>query len=181
MRKNMILWTIQHAIAYEKMHQTGVLRADKDYILDEIFRDSYLWMTEQMKKRIGEPPNGVTFPVWAWYQWEGKRKRPDMRVHGRNWAKKGTPIVLLTVDVPENLVLLSDFDYWHCVLNDTAIICPYDATVNYSEKDKQQSWENIFDITCSFSDEIHQSLSTQATLWEIKSEWVRKAEHFISR
>ena len=27
------------------------------------------------------PPNDVIYPVWAWYQWEGVRKRPDMRTH----------------------------------------------------------------------------------------------------
>lgn len=46
-------------------------------------------MANQMKMRIGNAPEGVTFPVWAWYQWEGKRKRPDMRIHGRSWSKKG--------------------------------------------------------------------------------------------
>lgn len=81
----MLLWSIQHQCAYEKMEQTGVLRADKNFIATDWFEDSYLWMAEQMKKRIGEPPEGVIFPVWAWYQWEGMRKRPDMRVHGRNW------------------------------------------------------------------------------------------------
>lgn len=177
----MILWTIQNAIAYEKMLQTGALRADSNYISDELFRDSYLWMAEQMKKRVGPPPEGVTFPVWAWYQWEGSRKRPDMRTHGRNWAEKGTPIVLLTIDVPEKFVLLSDFDYWHCVLNNIEIIFPFDENAIYSEEEKKKSWENIFDIECSFDDEINPILSTQATIWEVKSEWVKKVEHFKSR
>ena len=108
----MLLWSIQHKRAYEKMEQTGVLRADKNFIATDWFENSYLWMAEQMKKRIGEPPEGVIFPVWAWYQWEGMRKRPDMRVHGRNWGEKGTPVVLLTIEVPDNLVLLSDFDFF---------------------------------------------------------------------
>lgn len=69
-----------------------------------------------MKKRIGMPPNDVIYPVWAWYQWEGVRKRPDMRTH-RYGGKKGTPVVLLTIDVPNNMVLLSNFDMWHVVLN----------------------------------------------------------------
>ena len=43
-------------------------------------------------------------------------------MHGRNWGEKGTPVVLLTIEIPDNLVLLSDFDYWHCVLNDGEII-----------------------------------------------------------
>lgn len=47
------------------MEQTGVLRADKNFIATDWFENSYLWMAEQMKKRIGEPPEGVIFPVWA--------------------------------------------------------------------------------------------------------------------
>ena len=177
----MILWSIQHELAYQKMKRLGVLRATPNLIVEDCFKDSYLWMAEQMKKRIGEPPEEVTFPIWAWYQWEGKRKRPDMRVHGRGWGALGTPIVLLTIDVPINLVLLSDFDYWHCVLNDSNIIFPYDDKSAYSEEDKRKSWENIFDISCSFDGEIHEFLTTQATMWEIRTEWVKKAEHFISR
>lgn len=177
----MLLWSIQNKRAYEIMEQTGMLRADKNFIATDWFEDSYLWMAEQMKKRIGEPPKGVIFPVWAWYQGEGMRKRPDMRVHGRNWGEKGTPIVLLTFEVPDNLVLLSNFDYWHCVLNDGEIIFPIDDSEVYSEEEKRKSWENIFDISCSFEDEVHPHLSTQATMWEIKREWVKKAEYFVAR
>jgi hypothetical protein len=177
----MILWTIQHEIAFEKMITTGVLRTDSDHLLfDGDLVTAYRWMAEQMRIRIGAPPEGVEFSVWAWYQWEGKRKRPDMRTHGL-WGEKGTPIVLLTLDVPDDKVLLSDFDYWHCVLNDCEIIFPYSETACYTEEEKRKSWENIFDISCSFVDNKETSLSTQATLWEIKREWVIKAEHFISR
>lgn len=108
----MILWTIQNKLAYESMKETGVLRVDENYILDDLFKEPYLWMASQMKKRIGNPPEGVIFPVWAWYRWEGNRKRLDMRFHGCNWGEKGTPLVLLTIDVPEQSILLSDFDYW---------------------------------------------------------------------
>ena len=177
----MILWTIQNEIAYEKMKISGSIRADENYISYESFREPYLWMANQMRKRIGEAPDGVIFPIWAWYRWEGKRKRPDMRFHGRNWGVKGSHIVLLTIDVPEKFVLLSDFDYWHCVLNNGDIIFPYNESVTYTEKEKQKSWENIFKIDCSFDGEKHQFLTTQATLWEIRSEWIKKVEHFISR
>ena len=98
----MILWTIQHRDAYKKMMGTGTLQADGQHspCLDN-FRELYRWMAEQMIKRIGDPPEGIVYPVWAWYQWEGKRKRPDMRTHGRGCGEKGTPITLLTIDVPE--------------------------------------------------------------------------------
>lgn len=158
--KNMILWSIQNGRAYEKMKQVGVLRADKNYILDDLFQGPYLWMSNQRQKRIGKAPEEVAFPVWAWYQWEGHRKRPDMRTHGRNWGEKGIPIVLLTIDVPEQYALLSDFDYWHCALNDMDIIFPYDETMVYSEAEKRKSWENIFDIDCTFDSEVHRQLTT---------------------
>jgi hypothetical protein len=176
----MVLWTIQHLEAYEKMEKCGTLRANREHLLfDGYFIDAYRWMSEKMTEKIGAAPDGIEFPVWAWFQWEGKRKRPDMRLHGRG-GEKGVPIVLLTIDVPEESVLLSDFDYWHFVLNDSAIL-PYSDTMSCSEQEKRGSWENIFDITCSFDGEEHPSLSTQATVWEIKKEWVKKAEHFISR
>lgn len=43
----MLLWSIQHKRAYEKMEQTGVLRADKNFIATDWFENSYLWMAEQ--------------------------------------------------------------------------------------------------------------------------------------
>lgn len=177
----MILWTIQTRNAYEELLKNGVLRGNPEHIVEESFRESYEWMADQMKKRIGNPPDDVSLPVWAWYQWEGKRKRLDMRFHGRGWGEKGTPIVLLTIDVPDRCVLLSDFDYWHAVLNDGDIIFPYDEDALYSDEQRRKSWENIFDISCSFDGYKHNFLSTQATMWEIREEWVLKVEHFISR
>jgi hypothetical protein len=177
----MILWTIQHLKAYEEMCNLGTLRANKEHLaFDGEFIDAYRWMSLKMTEKIGEAPNGIEFPVWAWYQWEGKRKRPDMRTHNL-CEVKGTPIVLLTIDVPEEKVLLSDFDYWHCVLNNSDLIFPHSDTIFYTEQKKQESWENIFDITCSFDGEKHSDLSTQATLWEIKKTWVKKVEYFVSR
>ena len=118
----MRLWTIQSKDAFNKMQKTGLLRADEEHLLfDGDLKDSYLWMSDQMSKRIGPPPSGVRFPVWAWYQWEGIRKRPDMRHHCRG-SNKEEEIVLLTIEVPDDQVLLSDFDYWHFVLNDCEMI-----------------------------------------------------------
>ena len=36
--------------------------------------------------------------------------------------------------------------------------------VPVTEEEKQKSWENIFDISCSFEGEVHPHLSTQATM-----------------
>ena len=176
----MILWTIQSIKAYESLCEKGVLIADENHTIFESSWDvAYKWLADQMKTRIGEPPEGVKYPIWAWYQWEGKRKRPDMRSHN----KVGTPgdkIVLLTLDVPDEHVLLSDFDDWHYVLMGECIEVEI-SDKEYSEAEIVESWNKIFDYeNPSGGDELN-GLSTQATMWQVKKEWVKKAEFFVSR
>ena len=61
-----ILWTIQDEAAFEVFEKTGVLRADPNHLLfDGDFQDAYQWMADQMCHRIGAPPEGVQYPVWA--------------------------------------------------------------------------------------------------------------------
>lgn len=176
----MLLWTIQHKAAYDEMISTGTLVANEDYLfLPEDDRESYVWLSKRMVELIGEPPLGTNFPVWAWYQWEGKRKRPDMRTH-RFCREKGSPIVLLTVEIPDDKVLLSDFDMWHCVLNDCYLpLDEEDDKEIYTDEEKIASWDNVFryDVINDYWDNPK---SIQATMWEIKKEWIVKAEHFIA-
>ncbi|WHE88346.1 DUF3841 domain-containing protein [Lachnoanaerobaculum gingivalis] len=164
----MLLWTIQHKTTYDILLETGRLIAnEKSLLFEGAFRSSYDWLAKQMKKRIGMPPNGVRYPIWAWYQWEGVRKRPDMRTH-RYGGKKGIPIVLLSIDVPDNMVLLSDFDMWHVILNDGYLPLYEKDDIEYpSEDEKLKSWENVFCID-EVTDCWYIPKSTQATFWELK-------------
>ena len=134
----MILWSIQHKNAYDQMLRDGRLVVSEEYVRRSMpeFIFAYSWMTDQMIKRIGQKPKGVNYPMWAWYQWEGERKRLDMRSH-RVWGEKGTPIVLLTIDVPPEKVLLSDFDMWHMVLNNGYLaLTEEDEKEIYSDEEK---------------------------------------------
>jgi hypothetical protein len=61
----------------------------------------------QMTKRV--PGYGGGYPVWAWPE------RPDLRrsaLHAR-----GEKAVMIECEVPRERVLLSDFMFWHLVLN----------------------------------------------------------------
>ncbi len=178
----MRLWSIQHPAAYENMRASGALRANEEYLIfGGHFKDAYLWMHEQMKKRIGPPPEGVIYPVWAWYQWEGQRKKPDMRSRARNYGDPGDIIVRLTLDVPDDQVLLSDFDGWHTVMNDAQIVAffsDHQKTIRYSD---DEELTRIFDYMNPYDDADPEDLATQATMWEIRREWVRKAEFFKVR
>ena len=101
-----------------------------------------------------------------------------MRIH-RYGGMKGTPVVLLTIDIPDNMVLLSDFDMWHVVLNDGYLpLYDKDDSEEPSEDEKLKSWENVFYIDV-VTDCWYVPKTTQATFWELKKEWVLKAEHFV--
>lgn len=205
----MKLWTIQKYEAYLSMLKTGVLKAKEEYVFEkDFFAPVYEWLYNQMVKRIGEPPQGIKYPVWAWYQREGKRSKPDMRRSGH--AMRGEKIVRLTIDVNENEVLLSDFDlyhyplnYWYLPLNeaDSKEKEKKYSALNYEqsicrdhmlhpEKDPEfykimaGSWERIFDLSLEDDGWLYTKMNEktiQATMWQIKKEQVLKAEKFIAR
>lgn len=175
----MILWTIQHKEAYLNMMRSGVLRANSKHLFcEDDFLNAYEWMSQQMRVRISEPPNKVKYPVWLWHTWEGLRKHPDMRRAG--YAPTGAPIVLMTVDVPDEKVLLSDFDCWHAVLNGQYLAVDKNDYCSYSPEEVYESWNRIFDVS-SANPYYSSSLSIQATIWEIRKEWVKKAAFFTAR
>ena len=118
----MRLWTIQSKNVYEIIQSEGVYRCNPDlsplihYDIDSVdtmFSDAYAWMVQQMKVRIGNPPEGATYPIWAWHTWEAQHKRPDMRKYDFLQSEDS---VLLEIEIPESQVLLSDEVAWQSVV-----------------------------------------------------------------
>ena len=204
----MRLWTIQSYEAYEKLVDTGILRADKNCICDENFRYAYKWIIEKMKSKSIILPENVDYPIWSWYQWNGKRKRRDMRQRG--YANSGKKIVQLTIEADAKDVLLSDFDLFHYVLNywylakdeddDKTFELEYrslgfefndlqnfsiqNENMKYLRKKIEDSWDNIFDLEKEDDNYIYGKNSgkyIQATFGELKLEQVVKAEVFIAK
>ena len=184
-----LLWTIQTEDAFHEFERTGILRANEDYLFcEDYYRFAYDWMSEQMVRRIGIPPENVRYPVWAWYQWEGKRKRRDLRQS--SYAEPGTPMVQITFEADPASFLLSDFDAWHIVLanqfladNEAEWDKFYENTPKPSQADVEPSWERIFDLlhhTPDWDCELERK-SIQATLWEIHISQVKKVEHFLAK
>lgn len=200
----MILWTVQGYDAWLRMQQTGVLRADADYVWKE-FVPAYNWLVAQMEVCIGPRPPGVEYPIWAWYQYSGvRRKKPDLRSSG--YLSKGERGVLIEFDIQDDLVLLSNFDMWHYVLNywylptgeqDSA---DFDAELHAHGLSPHRtkplldpvyhrrivdSWNLIFDldwvdgegfVSCSKEEK-----AIQATFWELPICDVRSTRMFTAR
>lgn len=205
----MRLWTIQHYSAYETMLETGIIAANEEHLFcQDDLRYAYNWISHKMIEANILPSNKIHYPVWAWYQWEGKRKRRDMRESG--YAMRGEKIVQLTIEADDQDVLLSDFDLFHYPLNywylplDEADDATFERDYKnagftwHDLKDFQiqseemlllrakiiKSWDRIFDLGRQDDGWLYGSNETksiQATLWQVNLEQVVTAEVFIAK
>ena len=187
----MILWTIQPEKVYQSILENGVYRCDFSRSPMKDWKAQYDWLAAQMTKRLGKPPAGVSYPVWAWYQWEGVRKKPDLRRErwGNGW--EGDRFACMEIDVPDNEVLLSDFDTWSIILlngfisnseeENTTLEAKYESLSKEEQKKmKDKNWEGAFDLTYIDNGWVLRGDSIQATFWELRKEMIRKVWMFTS-
>ncbi|MBP3818551.1 MAG: DUF3841 domain-containing protein [Butyrivibrio sp.] len=185
----MILWTIQEEAVYNIIEKTGVYHCDYAKSAFDFCEKQYRWLSEQMKKRIGEPPKGVDYPVWAWYKWEDVRKKPDLR-HER-WGNgfQGERFACMEIDIPEEKVLLSDFDEWSIVLlnglisdtedEDKQLEAIYEALPDKKKWEMMsKNWERVFNLSPLETEWKLRGSSIQATFWELKKEQIRNVRFF---
>jgi hypothetical protein len=190
----MRLWTIQPFEFYKRLLTEDVIHCDpalSDYLREDSdfnFRKEYDWLVCQMQKRIGTPPAGVKYPIWAWHSLHGKHQKPDLRrTECRNYTGYQT---CLEIEIPDKDVLLSGETSWYIVLNDGYYASSEDddgieaeyAWYEHLSGDIQQevkiaSWERIFDIFAS----PESSQFIQATFWELRLEQVIAVRRFKGR
>ncbi|MEQ6356720.1 DUF3841 domain-containing protein [Lysinibacillus sp. M3] len=170
-----VYFTNQTIEAFNLINEQGILTGNEDFV-DEDFLPSYKWMIKQMDRRIN---NDGSFPIWLW------TKKPNLNDEGHFY--KGTDAVSLTVEVPDNNVLLSDFEAWHCVLNEW--FCSMtDEESKLFEQDKlnitkEQSWERIFDLEKIQKSEMWNGNSqiVQGVTTVIHKEQILNIEHFTAK
>lgn len=168
----MRIWTTQTIFFWNQLQEQGVIHCNTSKSWGAIdFKEAYDWMAAQMTNRIGPAPEGVDYPIWGWQQVGCYKKE----YHGRlsDCGGDDDEFVFITADIPDNLVLLSDFDDWHCVLNHIHT----DFQRRKSEPDEEaaiiRSWDAIFDLNRRGRYIRHRRNRTiQATFWELRLEWV---------
>ena len=190
----MVLWAIQPREVYTCIQGTGRYRCspEKSPNLPD-FRDAYGWLMGKMQARIGALPDGISYPVWAWHTYDGKRKKPDLRHSG--YEKKGKECVCFEIEIPDRDVVLSDFDGWHFVLNhmylnpdcfdeetfDRDQLWMDSLSAEARENAIRSSWDAIFDIRYCENDWVSWGSYIQATFWELKAEQIREIQFFRAR
>lgn len=144
---------------------------------------AYRWMADQMAQR-GLHTNGAP-PFWAWHSHGQPGRRVDLRTF---WPIE--PTLRLTLEVPDHLALLSDYNDWHHVLNNwhlSANEAEYDriealeAAGKLTQQAKEASWQRVFDMT-QWNDPHWgghaEERYIQATLPWFEHAWIRRIEHF---
>ena len=189
------LWTMQPVEVYNILMRDGVFICDSNKVPEPSFCERYEWMNKKLAQKDKKPDN-VSYPIWAWYRFNGKEKKPDLR-HSC-YGTRGDKMVCLELEVPDENVLLSDFDLWHFPLNNWWLYdcfrdgyCDEDHDKDHawfyalSQEEQraeiEKSWERIFDITPYENDWIEKGKYVQAVFWELKKEYVRKIQQFTAR
>ena len=155
----------------------------------QIFPRAYAWLAREMTKRVGPPPQGVDWPVWAWYMQNGKHKKPDLRSERWGYGSGDEDYCCIELEIAPERVLLSDFDNWHIVLcnglisdteeEDVALEAFYEQ-LSDEEKIacKEKNWERVLDISPRNNGWMTRGEWVQATFWELRREDVRAVRFF---
>ena len=113
----MKVWTVQPVEVYNQVMTTNDYCVDmtKSNDADELFREPYAWLRKKAVER-GLIDNGRGM-IWFWYRRHSKRRKMDIRTMRKD-AEKGSRMCCMTLDVPEDRVLLMDTSNWNARLND---------------------------------------------------------------
>ena len=196
----MIVWTQQKLEFWEELEHNGVVYCSEDSYWYKEYSTAYDWITKQIHIRISPPPIAeIKHPLWCWTQYNSyKSRKPKFSPQDGNYS----PQVLIEADIPDNLLLQSNFMLWTCCcLNGYPIADKrldkdmdiFRAAHNikehnfnsYSEELKERimkSWNVIFDLNYRnrrYEKRPRRNKSIQATFWLLRKEWVKSIRFFI--
>ena len=107
------------------------------------------------------------------------------------FGEEGDELVCIEFEIPDNEVLLSDFDNWSLILNNDFVT----KCNNEKEWEEEQqwldnlpederkaaiinSWQRVFNLEAVNNDIRIAGSYIQATFWQLKKEMIRKVEYF---
>ncbi len=184
-------------------HSRPLAHADSTLVdFNDSFRFAlaYDWMIGSMIARGLSRPHPEVYPIWAFYRWYGTTMpKPDLRCVGmKDWGHRQR-LALLTLEITDEGVLLSDYCRWYSCLN-----YQYAGTVKASEAFERRcnrhhpkpsyseplpaplhqelvaSWDLVLDIETSRR-MFRKPTAThiiQATFWEVTAQQVVAAVAF---
>lgn len=130
----MVVYSIQPLSVLKKIMK-GEYYPDNLKIPQDFIR-AYKWYMRQ----AGLP----RYPIWIW------KERPDLRkyrtIQDSNLKKGKVKFALLKLEIPDHLILLTDFGLWHMVLNNQPICYnekEFNKLAKASQKQIEATWKRI--------------------------------------
>ncbi|PAB58783.1 DUF3841 domain-containing protein [Anaeromicrobium sediminis] len=183
------LWTRQNKGILTDLEEHGVYRVKEEYIKEKFdtiapfYLKAYKRYTEGASKVVPKP-EGVKYPIWL-STTENMMLQPT------------EDTVVFHLEVPKDYVVITDqekwgyvINYWYVPLNkederkhneelkkygigdESALIMSSKGNFYPLLRDKiKKSWDRLFDNNIRLGD------LTQATLWEIKKDWIVDTIH----
>lgn len=185
----MRLWTIQSLNKFKQFQETGILSSTNKKHIWKSFLKPYGWLISKMNEKIGYPPKGIKYPIWAWYHFNDIHKKPDLRSGG--FSKRGDSLVLIEFEIDPAEVMLTCYMDWHMVL--TGMPDDYEVEGNIFDLSDKEIFDGtghqiiigdnriIFPWSQIILDANTNKKRVQATVWQVKIEQVKKITHFKAK
>lgn len=158
-------YTIHSRRTWKNFLEQGFLEGHRDFAM---FPKQYEWLMQETAIRLPNY-NGV-YPVWLWTEIP-----PEYRSSNSMVARK--KYVLLTIELEEKDVLLSDFEAWHIPLND------HEFEVE-NEVSNPPNWDKVFDfdwLRKNFYEDEDAKIVLQGTTGRISTQHVVKVKNFTTK
>lgn len=178
------LWTRQHKDVAKELEDQGIVRIKKEHIegkmdtISNYYLGLYDWYVRHAEKIVPRP-EGVQYPIWL-------STSADLMLQPLE------DTVILEVEVDKKLVIITDMNKWGYVVNHFYLPKDDEDEKKHNEELKRNGIGNeaslimgdkgnfypllknkiINSWTRLFEPVGEDSKLTQATLWEIKKEWV---------
>ncbi|AOY78149.1 DUF3841 domain-containing protein [Clostridium formicaceticum] len=179
------LWTRQHKQVLKELEENGIYHAKKEYItekmddISEYYLKLYDWYVKEAEKIVPRPDEIIKYPIW-------------LSTSSETMLQPTEDTIVLELEVPREYVVITDFERWGYVVNYWYVPLDKEDEKKHNEELKRygirdesalymshkgnfypllrnkiiKSWNRIFDSN------LPTSGITQATLWEIKKEWI---------
>ena len=95
---------------------------------------AYDWLTEKMEEKGKNKTRNSKYPFWAWKKYDGEVDFDN--INKEDFINDQFFEGLIIIDIPEEDLILSDFDSWHSVINDEY----FNFSMNEEEYDRNDSW-----------------------------------------
>jgi len=205
----MILHSVITEQEYDILKKEGRLFCDeKKAYLPNSYKVIYLayeFMANKLNNKysLSNIHKNIKFPRWGWQQILGETDMNKVDdYHFVNHPEETT--YRLSIEIPNEQVLLSDFDVWHCCLNGFPVFSQKQSDEmdyfvynvlkkNYSDilvdnsgnividnikKKIYQSWNKIFDPTFNDIDYVYEKRTWQGVFWYIDIKQVIDVKSF---